>query len=42
MESDKEIINIIDANILKKEEINIDNLDNVKKLTKNKGDLWKN
>ena len=39
LESDKEIINIIDANILKKEEINIDNLDNVKKLTKNKGDL---
>ena len=38
-ESEKEIFAILDANIINKEEINIDNLDNVKKLTKIKGDL---
>ena len=39
LESDKEISAILDANIINKEEINIDNLDKVKKLTMNKGDL---
>ena len=36
---DKKINNIIDANIVKKEEIYIESLEEIKKLTKKKGDL---